>query len=52
MTHDITITKLRHRLDRWSARRRTGRELRALSEQSLDDIGMNRADIDTLIARM
>lgn len=34
------------------AMRRTAAELRALSDASLDDIGMNRADVDMLIERI
>ena len=37
---------------RWDARRRTARDLRRLSDESLWDIGMNRADVETLLARM
>ena len=33
------------------AMRRTAAELRALSDASLDDIGMNRADIERMIGR-
>ena len=42
---------LSHQLRQRLVMRRTAAELRALSDQSLEDIGMNRADIETMIGR-
>ena len=55
MTHNRNLTlidAIRATRARWSERRRAERDLRGLSEQSLDDIGMNRADVDMLIERI
>lgn len=35
----------------WNEARVTRRELNRLSDRELEDIGMNRADIDTIVAR-
>ena len=42
---------LRKQLRDRFALRRTETALRALSDRSLEDIGMNRADIDTMVGR-
>lgn len=41
---------LRHDFSAWQKRRETRNELRQLSERELEDIGMNRADIDDVVA--
>lgn len=38
-------------LSDWSERRATRRALAQLTDRELDDIGLNRADIDTIVRR-
>ncbi|MDP5308173.1 DUF1127 domain-containing protein [Paracoccus spongiarum] len=44
------LADLRSALAGWKARRVTRAALNRLSERDLEDIGMNRADIDTVVA--
>jgi uncharacterized protein YjiS (DUF1127 family) len=39
-------------LGAWNDRRVTRRELSKLSDRELEDIGLSRADIDTIVARI
>lgn len=44
------LADLRAAYSGWKTRRETRHELSRLSERDLEDIGLNRADIDTVVA--
>lgn len=46
---ELGLAGLAARWHRWKARRETRRELGILSERQLEDIGLNRADIDGIV---
>lgn len=49
---DLGFALLVARFNGWKARRNTRAELNRLSERELEDIGMNRADIDTVVSAL
>lgn len=46
------VSDLRNSYSAWKLRRETRIALNRLSERELEDIGMNRADIDTALSRI
>ncbi|WBU58282.1 DUF1127 domain-containing protein [Paracoccus sediminicola] len=44
------LSRMKAGLRNWMLRMRTRAELERLSERELDDIGLNRADIDSVVA--
>ncbi|AUH33604.1 DUF1127 domain-containing protein [Paracoccus tegillarcae] len=49
---DGLFAELRTRFQAWSVRRETRKALNQLSERQLEDIGMCRADIDTVVGTL
>ncbi|TRW99481.1 DUF1127 domain-containing protein [Paracoccus sp. M683] len=49
---ETLFTEIAARFRSWNARRRTRGELNQLSERQLEDIGMCRADIDTVVSAL
>ena len=47
----FSLDTIRHALARRAERRRIQRDLHTLSDQSLEDIGMNRADVMAMMER-
>lgn len=47
---ELGFATLATRWNRWKAQRETRVELNNLSERQLEDIGLNRADIDTVVS--
>lgn len=49
--HDL-VADIRDAFSSWNLRRETRLALSRLSERQLEDIGLNRADIDTVLSRI
>ncbi len=49
---ELGFSTLAERYNAWKNKMNTRRELNRLSERELEDIGMNRADVDTLLSAM
>ena len=48
----ISFSKITKRLHEWNSRRKTIFELERLTERQLQDIGVNRADIQIIAAKI
>ncbi len=48
----LSLTSLWARLVAWNDRRSTRNELMKLSNRELEDIGLSRSEIDTVVARL